>query len=127
MAILTGAVIAAIHAVLVIRFKVDQIVSGTAINIFATGATAFIAKFYLQKDINLLNNSGTFPTIIIPGLSKIPILGPVFFDNDLIFYITLSPWLWSSISYCFTPLGACGLAQWASTQKRLTHWASTYT
>jgi len=88
-AILTGAVIAAIHAVLVIRFKVDQIVSGTAINIFATGATAFIAKFYLQKDINLLNNSGTFPTIIIPGLSKIPILGPVFFDNDLIFYITV--------------------------------------
>ncbi len=88
-AILTGAVIAAIHAVLVIRFRVDQIVSGTAINIFATGATAFIAKFYLQKDINLLNNSGTFPTIIIPGLSKIPILGPVFFDNDLIFYITV--------------------------------------
>ena len=88
-AILTGAFVAAIHAVLVIRFKVDQIVSGTAINIFATGATAFIAKFYLQKDINLLNNSGTLPTIIIPGLSKIPILGPVFFDNDLIFYITI--------------------------------------
>ena len=88
-AILTGAVVAGIHAVLVIRFKVDQIVSGTAINIFATGATAFIAKFYLQKDINLLNNSGTFPTIIIPGLSKIPILGPVFFDNDLIFYIAV--------------------------------------
>ncbi len=104
-AILTGAVVAAIHAVLVIRFKVDQIVSGTAINIFATGATAFIAKFYLQKDINLLNNSGTLPTIIIPGLSKIPILGPVFFDNDLIFYITIALVMVVHFVLFYTPWG----------------------
>ncbi len=88
-AILTGAFVAAIHAVLVIRFRVDQIVSGTAINIFATGSTAFIAKFYLEKQINLLNNSGTFPSIPIPLLSKIPILGPILFNKDLIFYLTL--------------------------------------
>jgi len=104
-AILTGAVVAAIHAVLVIRFKVDQIVSGTAVNIFATGATAFIAKFYLQKDINLLNNSGTLPTIIIPGLSKIPILGPVFFDNDLIFYITIVLVILVHFVLFYTPWG----------------------
>ncbi|HUI88899.1 MAG TPA: ABC transporter permease [Anaerolineales bacterium] len=104
-AILTGAVVAAIHAFLVIRFKVDQIVSGTAINIFATGATAFIAKFYLQKDINLLNNSGTLPTIIIPGLSKIPILGPVFFDNTLIFYIAIVLVVIVHVLLFYTPWG----------------------
>ena len=38
-AILTGGVVAAVHAVLVIRFKVDQIVSGVAINIFGSGIT----------------------------------------------------------------------------------------
>jgi hypothetical protein len=48
-AILTGGLIAAAHAVLVIRFKVDQIVSGVAINIFGTGATSFIASRYLSK------------------------------------------------------------------------------
>lgn len=47
-AILVGAFIAAIHAVLVIRFKVDQIISGVAINIFGTGATSFIASRFLE-------------------------------------------------------------------------------
>ncbi len=88
-AIITGALVAGIHAVLVIRFKMDQIVSGTAINIFAVGATSFIAKFYLAKQINLLNNSDTFPIISVPILSKIPILGPVLFEDNLIFYLTL--------------------------------------
>ena len=42
-AILTGAILAGIHAVLAIQFKVDQIVSGVAINIFGAGATSFIS------------------------------------------------------------------------------------
>jgi ABC-type uncharacterized transport system permease subunit len=88
-AILTGALVAGIHAILVIRFRMDQIVSGTAINILGTGGTSFIAKFYLEKQIDLLNNSSTFPIISIPLLSKIPVLGPIFFENNLIFYLTL--------------------------------------
>ena len=88
-AILTGALVAGIHAVLSIRFNMDQIVSGTAINIFAVGATSFIAKFYLAKQINLLNNSDTFPIITIPLLAKIPILGPVLFEHNLVFYLAL--------------------------------------
>ncbi|MGA7193125.1 MAG: ABC transporter permease, partial [Anaerolineales bacterium] len=104
-AILTGAAVAAIHAVLVIRFRVDQIVSGTAINIFATGATSFIAKFYLEKDINLLNNSGTFPALPIPLLSKIPILGPILFNNDLIFYMTLVLVILVHFVLFYTPWG----------------------
>ena len=62
-AILTGGLVAALHAVLVIRFKVDQIVSGVAINIFGTGITSFISSRYLEANIDLLNNSGTFPVI----------------------------------------------------------------
>jgi len=88
-AIVTGALVAGLHAVLVIRFKMDQIVSGTAINILGTGGTSFVAKFYLVKQINLLNNSDTFPIIPVPFLSKIPIIGPVLFEDNLIFYLTL--------------------------------------
>jgi simple sugar transport system permease protein len=88
-AIATGAVVAAMHAVLVIRFKVDQIVSGVAINIFGTGITSFISSRYLESNINLLNNSGTFKVVPIPLLSKIPILGPIFFEQGPIVYITL--------------------------------------
>ncbi len=88
-ALLTGAIVAAVHALLVIRFKVDQIVSGVAINIFGAGMTSYISQRYLETNVDLLNNSGTFKIVSIPLLSKIPILGPVFFENSPIVYLML--------------------------------------
>ena len=88
-AILTGAIISAIHAAMSVSFKVDQIVIGTAIIIFGSGATSFIAARFLEKNVNGLNNSGTFPVISIPILSRIPILGPIFFETGIIVYLML--------------------------------------
>ena len=88
-AILTGGLMGAFHAFLAIKFKVDQIVSGVAINIFAVGATSFISSRFLAEDVNGLNNSGTFPTISIPLLAKIPVIGPVMFENNVIVYLML--------------------------------------
>lgn len=88
-AILTGGLIAALHAFLVIRFKVDQIVSGVAINIIGAGATSFISSRFLEKNTDLLNSSAIFPVIPIPGLSQIPFIGPIFFANNLIVYLTI--------------------------------------
>jgi simple sugar transport system permease protein len=88
-AILTGGLIAGVHALLVIRFKVDQIVSGVAINIFGTGMTSFISSRYLESNINLLNNSGTLKVVPVPLLSEIPVLGPILFEHTPIVYITL--------------------------------------
>ncbi|MEZ0395292.1 MAG: ABC transporter permease [Anaerolineales bacterium] len=88
-AILMGGLVGAFHALMAVKFKVDQIVSGVAINIFAVGATSFISSRFLEKDINGLNNSGTFPTISIPLLSKIPILGPVLFENNIIVFLMM--------------------------------------
>lgn len=83
--ILTGMVIAALHAVLVITFRVDQIISGVAVNIVGTGVSSFVANRYLQINAEL-NNSGVFPNLAIPGLVKIPILGPVLFENNIMVY-----------------------------------------
>ncbi len=104
-AIFTGALVAAIHAVLVIRFKVDQIVSGVAINIFGTGATSFISSRFLERNTDLLNNSGTLQVIRIPLLSKIPILGPIFFENGLIVYLMLALVVILHIVLYYTPWG----------------------
>ena len=87
MAILAGALVAALHAFLVIRFKVDQIVSGVAINIVGAGTTSFISSRFLEKATDTLNNSGTFPIITIPLLSKIPVLGPILFENNIVVYL----------------------------------------
>lgn len=104
-AALTGMILAALHAVLAIRFKVDQIVSGVAINIFATGTTSFISARFLEKNIDALNNSGTFPIISIPLLSKIPILGPIFFENNLIVYLMLLLVLFIHVLLFYTTWG----------------------
>ncbi len=85
---LTGMFVAALHAVLVIQFKVDQIISGVAVNIIGAGASSFISNRYLQTS-NTLNNSGIFPNLAVPVLVKIPILGPVLFENNIVVYIML--------------------------------------
>jgi simple sugar transport system permease protein len=85
---LTGMFVAALHAILVIQFKVDQIISGVAVNIVGAGASSFISNRYLQTS-NTLNNSAIFPNIAIPGLVKIPILGPVLFENNIMVYLML--------------------------------------
>jgi ABC-type uncharacterized transport system permease subunit len=104
-AILTGGLVAGLHAILVIRFKVDQIVSGVAINIFGTGMTSFISSRYLESNIDLLNNSGTMKIVAIPLLSQIPILGPILFEHTPIVYITLLLVVVLHIVLFYTPWG----------------------
>lgn len=87
-ALLTGGLLAALLAVLSIRFQVDQIVSGTVINIFAAGVTSFLTARLLVEN-QALNASGTFRPIAIPLLSRIPVLGPIFFETNIIIYSML--------------------------------------
>lgn len=84
-AILTGALFGWVLAVFSIRYKVNQIISGTVINIFATGMTSFLSAKFLQKYQDL-NSPGQFPTWEIPGLSKIPFFGPILFSHNLFVY-----------------------------------------
>jgi simple sugar transport system permease protein len=104
-AILTGALIGALHAVLCIHYKVNHIIAGTAVNILGAGITTFISQKYLEKNIDLLNNAGTFPTISIPLLSKIPIIGPAVFENNIIVYLMLLLIICMQIMLFFTPWG----------------------
>lgn len=104
-AILTGVLLAAVHAFLAIRFKVDQIVSGVAINIFATGATSYISSRFLESNTGLLNSSGTFKAIPIPLLSKIPIIGPILFENNIIVYLMLLLVVALHVVLWYTPWG----------------------
>ena len=83
--ILSGALLAWVHGVLSIKYKINQIISGTVINIFATGFTSYISAKYLQV-FEHLNNPGIFSRWPIPGLADIPFFGPVFFNNNMFVY-----------------------------------------
>jgi simple sugar transport system permease protein len=86
-AIIAGGLIAIIHAILSIKYKVDQIISGTIINIFTIGITSYIVTKILQeREWQYLNESGIFLPVGIPLLSKIPFIGPIFFDHKIFVY-----------------------------------------
>jgi len=85
-AILTSGIIAVLHAVLSITYKVDQIISGTVINILAAGATRYL-KLRLLSPAGL-NSPGPIANMRIPVLVDLPIVGK-FFDNNPTVFIML--------------------------------------
>jgi len=89
-AIVAGGLMALIHAVVAIRFRADQIVSGIAINIFAAGLTLFLVnRIYGIQDVGHISSSEALPIIYIPGLDQIPFIGQVFFQQNVIVYVAL--------------------------------------
>jgi ABC-type uncharacterized transport system permease subunit len=87
-AIITGGLLGILHAILSIKYKVNQIISGTIINIFSTGITSYLSNKFIQKvEFQYLNSSGFFEPFEFPLLSKIPVFGPVFFNQSVFAYI----------------------------------------
>jgi general nucleoside transport system permease protein len=84
----SGALLGAALAVLAIRYRTDQIIAGTVLNIFALGITSYLTALILgDPEYRHLNNPGTFSTIDIPVLSDIPILGPLLFSHNIFVYL----------------------------------------
>jgi general nucleoside transport system permease protein len=88
-AIAAGGVIVMLHALLSIRFKIDQIISGTVINILAVGVTGFLrANVILPMEQGQVTGAA-LQVMPIPLLSQIPVLGPIFFNHRPITYLML--------------------------------------
>ena len=84
--ILAGMLFGGLHAVLSVRYKVNQIVSGAGIIILALGLTSYIQRA-LFNDFPYLNTPGpAIPAYPIPILWKIPVIGPLFFNQSPIIY-----------------------------------------
>jgi len=87
-ALLVGALLGLLLALLAVRFKIDQIIAGTAINILGAGLTSFLSARILAEFPHL-NLPGIFSPVSIPILSNIPIVGPVFFEQNVLVYTLL--------------------------------------
>jgi len=81
-ALLIGGVMGLLHATFSIRFRMDQIISGTVIIVLAAGFTAYL----FDRDAVAV---GKFGPVAIPVLSKIPVIGEVLFNNPPITYMAL--------------------------------------
>jgi len=90
-AMLAGGALAAIHAFMTTTLRVNQIISGLALALFGTGLSSYIGKHLIGVPLPV----GPAP-MPFPGLSEIPLIGPAFFRQDLLVYVSylLVPLAW---------------------------------
>jgi simple sugar transport system permease protein len=85
LAIFIGGLVGILHAYLCITLRVDQLVSGLAINLTAAGLTSFWARILFNS-----KQAQSLPGINIigiPGLKNIPIIGDILFNEDPLVYL----------------------------------------
>ncbi len=101
--IISTVILGLLLAVVSIKYKTDQIIGGTVINILSLGVTGYLYRQFLAQ--NLPPGPGTFPIIPIPGLSSIPIIGPILFTQKPLTYIMLILVVFIHYMLFFTPWG----------------------
>jgi simple sugar transport system permease protein len=82
-----GALISLLLAVFAIKYRIDQVILGFVINVLIIGLTSFAAQRFLREDADKWNSSPILQPIQIPVLSKLPLIGPIFFSQTIIIYL----------------------------------------
>ena len=89
---LSGAALAALHGLVCLVFQGNQVVSGLALTILGTGLANYLGTPYVGQ------SAPGFDPLSLGLLSRIPLIGPVFFDHDILVYssylIPLLLWLY---------------------------------
>ncbi|HZQ03587.1 MAG TPA: ABC transporter permease [Gaiellaceae bacterium] len=83
-AIGSGLACGLVLSILYVRLGTDQIVTGILFNVFALGFTTTLYTKYLGGGV-----SNAFGNLHIPGLSSIPWLGPILFDQNFLVYAAI--------------------------------------
>lgn len=87
-AIITGGALSLLFAVMVITLRVEQIVTGLALNLLGSG----LSIYGLRSAFSSLDQApaiAIFAPLPVPGLSALPIVGPVLFEQKALTYLAL--------------------------------------
>jgi general nucleoside transport system permease protein len=91
-AMAVGALVALIVAYGSIALKQDQIAIGFVLTLLCTDLSSFIGNPYVRQP------GPSIPHMPIPGLARIPILGPILFSQDILVYLSyvaiVVAWIW---------------------------------
>lgn len=86
-AVVVGGLVGLLHAALCVTLRVDQLVSGLAINLVSAGLTAFFSRLVFTSDT--VQKLPGLETIALPGLKDLPLVGPLLFNQDPLVYLVL--------------------------------------
>ena len=86
----SGALLAGLHGLVCLGFQGNQVVSGLALTILGTGLANYLGTPFIGQ------SAPGFNPVHIPFLSRIPLLGPIFFSHDPLVYISylVPPLIW---------------------------------
>ena len=84
---LAGALVGWILVTFAVRYKIDQIIVGVVLNVLVIGVTNYLFSTVLTQNPQTLNSPPRLPTLAIPVLGDIPVLGPVLFRQSAVIYL----------------------------------------
>ncbi len=114
-AMIGGAAYSALHALLCVKFKANQVISGVVINILAVALTTFLTSVINEALTGEASNKiqlGVSARFTVPGISQIPVLGAIFKNvypfEVVIIVVALLAWYVMYRSRFGLRLRACG-------------------
>ena len=84
MAVLAGAGMALLFAILTLSLLANQVATGLALTIFGIGLSSLIGRSYVGTPLPAL------PKLDIPGISDLPVIGPLIFGHDALIYLSVA-------------------------------------
>jgi simple sugar transport system permease protein len=103
-AVLVGGLVGLLHAILTVRFVGDQVVSGTGINIFALGFTAYMSQI-IWGSRGASDGVQGLGAWTIPVVSDLPVVGPIIGSHSPLVYLMIVVTVLSYVLLFKTPLG----------------------
>lgn len=77
----------ALLALFAVGYQVQQIIVGVVLNVFAIGLTSFFFGTVMTQDPGTYNRPMRLPTLRIPVLADIPVIGRVLFEQNVLVYL----------------------------------------
>src|SRR5579863_282759 len=88
LAVVGGATIGLAVAIVAVRFRADNMVTGLAVNILALGLTSYLMRVLAGGATPMSIHLTPVPALPIPGLADVPVLGPLLFTHPPLTYLT---------------------------------------
>jgi general nucleoside transport system permease protein len=83
-AAVAGAGMALLFAVLTLGLLANQVATGLALTLFGIGLSALLGQSFVGMPLERL------PRLYIPGLTDLPVVGPLLFGHDALIYLSLA-------------------------------------
>jgi ABC-type uncharacterized transport system permease subunit len=87
--VVVGLIMAWILGAFVVKFKALNVIAGMAVNLFASGFTAFLLRTIWTNKSEMTQGLVGIPDVVIPGLCNVPVLGELLSGYSFLVYISI--------------------------------------